>query len=130
MSKCKHCLMTTHSSFQCFSAPRKPLKAKKPMKKIGAVSKRLLAQREQYFEDNPSEDGYYHCYYCLIQGIEEPLLREDVQIEHFYTKTHRPDLRFDRANLVLSCARHNEDKGTMDGPDYLEKLEQLRREND
>jgi hypothetical protein len=114
--------MPGHTAFTCPFKPRKPLKRSR-MKRVGPVTRKLIHQRAQFFADTPPP---YYCYYCLFCGHEEELTMEQAQVEHFYTKNNRPDLRFDRSNLVISCAYHNKDKGGMDGPEYLKKLEEIK----
>jgi uncharacterized protein (TIGR02646 family) len=69
----------------------------------------------------------HYCYYCLYMGIEEELETWHVQVEHFKTKNNHPELRFDFSNLVKACPTHNGHKGGMDGDEYLQKLDEIRR---
>lgn len=105
----------------CFRhKPRKPMQVKKPMNKVGRVTKKLLDQRAEYLQAFPAP---HYCYYCLYVGIEEELPEKVVQVEHFYTKNNHPELRFDWSNLVKSCPSHNKLKGGMDGDKFLQILE-------
>lgn len=117
---CKDCGALRHA-FTCSKRPNVIMR-RKGLKKAGKISQKLSEQRKAYFEDNPSEFNTYYCYYCLYLGHEIPLPKEKLQVEHFHTKARHPELRFERSNLILSCAGHNKDKGHMDGEDYLRKL--------
>lgn len=120
---CKYCGGLTHLAFGCRKRPKKPMQAKKPMKKIGKVGKKLLDQRKEYLKAFPAP---HYCYYCLYMDIEIELEEKDVQVEHFLTKNNHPESRFDFTNLVKSCTPHNKHKGGMDGPEYLELLQTLK----
>lgn len=105
----------------CFQhKPRKPMRAKKPMKKIGRIGQKLLDQRKEYLKAFPAP---HYCYYCEYVGIKEELDQRDVQVEHFLTKNNYPELRFDWSNLVKSCATHNKLKNNLDGFDFLKILD-------
>jgi len=121
---CTYCKGLGHLAFGCTKKPRKPLQAKKPLKKVGNVSSKLLDQRKAYLEAFPAP---HYCYYCAYVGIDEVLAEKHVQVEHFLTKNNRPDLRFDWSNLVKSCPGHNQLKGSTDGPEFLKQLDQIRR---
>lgn len=123
---CTYCKGLGHLAFGCTKKPRKPLQAKKPMRKIGPVARKLADQRKAYLTAFPAP---HYCFYCTYMDIEEELEEKHVQLEHFLTKNNRPDLRFDWSNIVKSCPGHNELKGNTDGPEFLELLDQLRRDN-
>lgn len=120
---CSFCKGLGHLAFGCTKKPRKPMTAKKPMKKIGAVGKKLIDQRKEYLKAFPKP---HYCYYCVYLGIDEELEEKDVQVEHFLTKNNHPGKRFDWSNLVKSCAGHNKLKGAMDGPEFLKFLEDYK----
>lgn len=126
MKPCKFCGGLTHLAFGCTKRPKKPLNRAKRMRKVGKITKKLTEQRKAYFLDNPSPDGMYYCYYCLFLGVERPLTIGEVVIEHYKSRARHPELRFDRGNLVLSCEMHNKLKGSKDGDEFLEDLEQIR----
>lgn len=115
---CKYCKGLGHLAFGCTKKPRKP------MKKVGRISKKLLDQRKAYLEAYPAP---HYCAYCVYSGIEEELKEKDVQVEHFLTKNNRPDLRFDWSNLVKSCPGHNKLKGNQNGPEFLKTLDQMMK---
>lgn len=116
---CHYCGSIAHRPFGCRKRPKKPLK-RSPLQKTGKLAKAYGMLREQYLEANP---GPWFCYYCLHMGIEQELIRRDVNVEHYHSKARRPDLRFKMGNLVVSCAFHNKDKGSLDGDTYLKKIE-------
>lgn len=120
---CTCCGKTGHTAFTC--RPRKPLQTKRPMqrgkrlKKLGRIGQKLIDQRTEYFEEN---DPPYYCIYCLVIGIDIPILKENAQVEHGKTKNNHPEFRFTKSNLYISCSFHNEDKGGTDIDEYIEKL--------
>lgn len=120
---CKFCGGLGHLAFGCTKKPRKPLSRVRRMNKVGRVTQKLIDQRKEYLEAFPAP---HYCYYCVYMGIEEELDEKDVQVEHFMTKSDRPDLRFDWSNLVKSCAPHNKFKGEKSGPEFLATLDDIR----
>lgn len=58
----------------------------------------------------------YNCHYC-----GRFLLRNEVELDHFESRSRRPDLRYELTNLVPSCHRCNAEKGSLSGEQYLEK---------
>ena len=119
--KVTDCPRKTLSDYCFIHKPKKPMQAKRPMKKLGRIGRKLVDQRKEYLDAFP---GPHYCYYCLYVGIEEELEEKDVQVEHFLTKNNHPGLRFDYSNLVKSCPTHNKLKGGMDGPEFLELLDE------
>ncbi len=130
---CKCCGALGHSAFGC---PRKqlkplqtctPLKVKKRIKRLGRIGKALQDQRAQFFRENGPP---YLCIYCLVIGIDDPLLPGQVNVEHGKAKATHPELRFVKSNLYVSCPGHNADKGGMGIDEYIEylKLSLLREQ--
>lgn len=113
---CKYCGALTHLAFLCRKKPRKPLK------QLGKVGSQYADLREAFFKANPAEA--YYCYYCLYVGIEIPLDKSQVCVEHYHSKARHPELRFTVGNLVASCHFHNKQKGSLDGDEYLEILKE------
>lgn len=123
LKPCTYCKGLGHLAFGCTKKPRKPLARVKRMRKVGRVTQKLIDQRKEYLKAHPAP---HYCFYCLYLDMEEELDEKDVQIEHFQTKSDRPDLRFDYSNLVKSCALHNKLKADKSGPEFLELLDQIR----
>jgi hypothetical protein len=120
MSKlCKYCKALGHTAFGCRKRPKKPLKAKQPLSQAGKLAKAYALLRETYFVENK---GPHYCIYCLAIGVEQELTKGQVNIEHYYSKARRPDLRFKKENLVVSCSEHNRLKGSKDGDEFLKEL--------
>lgn len=122
---CTYCKGLGHLAFGCTKKPRKPLRAKKPMRKIGKVGRKLSLSNKAFLDAIPADELY--CYYCLFEGVEQLLARQEAQAEHFLSRARHPDMRYDKRNLVVSCARHNQEKASLDGPEYLRLLDQKRR---
>jgi 5-methylcytosine-specific restriction endonuclease McrA len=120
MSKsCMYCSSSSHTGFSCVRRPRKPLQAKRPLSKSGKLAKAYAILRQDYLDTNP---GPYYCVYCLSIGVEQELTRGEVNVEHYHSKARRPDLRFRKSNLVVSCQKHNADKGSLDGDEFIQKI--------
>lgn len=117
---CKYCGKPGHTVFNCPRKPRKPLVAKSRMRRVGKIGRKLLDQRTQWFKDNPRP--YYECIYCLIVGLPTCLTKEEANLEHGMSKVRHPELRFVQDNLYISCPSHNQDKGSMNIDEYIEKL--------
>lgn len=127
---CKHCHKEGHTAFNCPFKSRaqikskKPLRAKKRLSPVGPLALHYRKLRASFFEHH-NQDTYY-CYYCKYIGLDMPMGRRATQVEHFLTKARHPELRYEMSNLVPSCAFHNQDKGGLDGPEYLEKLDKQK----
>jgi 5-methylcytosine-specific restriction endonuclease McrA len=126
MSKCKYCGGLGHNAFNCPKKPRKTLvakyvlKPKKRLQKSGKLAQKYAELRKQFFIDHPY--GPYECLYCIIVGLPTNLEANEVNVEHFKSKTKHVELRFVKGNLVVSCPGHNADKGGMNGDQYIRKL--------
>jgi hypothetical protein len=116
---CKYCKALGHTAFGCRRKPKKPLKAKQPLSQAGKLAKAYALLRETFFTENK---GPYYCIYCLALGIRRELTKGQVNIEHYYSKARRPDLRFKKENLVVSCSEHNRLKGSLDGDEFIRKI--------
>ena len=105
---CKHCEGENHLSIQCFKRPKRVIKA-------GRVANRWQATRRQWFKVNHSEN--YYCHYC-----GRFLLKNEVELDHYLSRSRRPDLRFELSNLVPACHTCNTGKGSMSGDEFLNKV--------
>lgn len=103
------------------------MKRGKALRKVGKVGKKLLEQREQFLLDH---DPPYLCVYCLVIGIDIPLMPDEFNVEHGESKTRHPDRRFDKTNLYVSCLFHNEDKGSQDIDEYIGMLTRERENHE
>lgn len=95
----------------CFiHKPKKPMRAKRPMKKVGRVGQKLIDQSKQWRQKNPpNHQGYYVCYMC-----GRWILPEEMNVEHTKSKVRHPELRFDEGKLKPACGDCNEKKGSND----------------
>lgn len=90
------------------------------------------AYRHWHRENQPDSSGYWYCRYCgvaitvdkdnLVMGVL-PLT-----VDHYYSRSLRPDLKYDPKNLVACCPPCNTEKGSLSGDEYI-KLRK-RREHD
>lgn len=120
LKPCKECGALGHTRFTCSKRPSKIMRSDKPMNRIGKVGRATQASNKAFL--NSISDSELYCYYCLYEGNEYLLPRREAQAEHFYSRARHPELRLDKTNLVISCGAHNKLKGSLDGPEFLEKL--------
>ena len=86
----------------------KNLTAKKPMKKIGAVTKKWINTRNQWIKDNlPDHAGYYICYLC-----GSPVHIDEMELDHRKSRSRSPELRFEQSNLFPVHHACNTEKGS------------------
>src|SRR5688572_416366 len=119
MSACKICSSKCMGEYCFRHKPRKPLQAKKPMKKVGRVSKSWQSAKELWWKKHPS--GTFKCFYC-----KRPLERTEVTLDHFLSRGRRPELRNELSNLVVACWPCNNAKGSLSGDEYLERIKNGR----
>lgn len=122
---CKFCGGLGHLAFGCTKKPRKPLKAKRSMKKIGRVGRATMQSNKEFLDSIPDEELY--CYYCAYTGVHILLMRSHANAEHYYSRARHPELRNRNDLKVVSCDFHNADKGSLDGDDYLKILDERKR---
>lgn len=135
MSKlCRWCGSSEHTQFYCYKKPRKqiakiskkrlenpkPIKQKKPIKKIG---KRAIKWRETSKEwkklNPPNEYGYWHCKVggALLSDKQDEVLR--LNLCHDKSRARHPSLAFELSNIFPGCPRHNKEQGSKDLDEYL-----------
>lgn len=86
----------------------KNMTAKKPMKKIGKVTKHWISTRNQWVKNNPPDHaGYYVCYLC-----NRPVHIDEMELDHRQSRSRRPDLRFEQSNLSPTHHTCNTEKGS------------------
>lgn len=91
-TKCGLCLYNT------LEKPRKPLK------RVGPVTKKWIAHRQQWIEAHP---GPYTCYLCGVV-----LTVNTLTLDHVLPRSRRPDLRLDDTNIQPCCYYCNHQKGS------------------
>jgi 5-methylcytosine-specific restriction endonuclease McrA len=78
------------------------------MKNAGKIGKEWIKVRKQWLKDNPpNHQNYYVCAICA-KWVEA----ENIEVDHILSRSRRPDLRFDHANLQPLCHRCNTKKGS------------------
>lgn len=113
---CKHCGVVYHFSFQC-PTRAKPLKQRKPIKKIGKVTKKWLEVRKEWLRLHPQE--HFQCTYC-----PKIVPRNEITLDHYKNRSAHPELRFDLNNLVPACAPCNYEKGSIDGDVFIKRYKE------
>lgn len=113
-----------HTSLMCQKKPRKPLLAKRPMKKSGGKTAKWLKFRKAYLSNHPpNTEGYYTCYIC-----QRWVLPKEVTLDHMKSRSRHPELVFDEANIRIACYDCNNEKGSLSTEEFLER-KQLIKEN-
>lgn len=98
--------------------------AKKPIRKVGPVTKQWFEAREKWIDQNPANhQGYWFCYYC-----GNFLTINTLTLDHKEARSRKPDKRFDLNNLVPCCAACNGAKGSLSAEEYSNKIHSLRPE--
>lgn len=118
------CPRRSLSGFCFIHKPKKPLARVKRMRKIGKVGRATMESNKAFLDSIPDDELY--CYYCAYIGNHYLLPREEANAEHYFSRARHPDLRNRNDLKVVSCRFHNKDKGSMDGDEYLQKLEARR----
>ena len=108
MKKCKYCKLDGHSATFCYARPKNRVLAKKQVKQIGKHGAKWLRTRAQWFTENKAES--YTCFYC-----GERLTPKETTLDHYMSRSRRPELRYDMSNLVPCCYRCNKKKGSRNG---------------
>lgn len=114
---CKKCgkAFYRYSSLQtkCGLCTANKLVAKKPMKKIGKVTKAWLDERNQWIKDNPpNHQGFYFCELRRPGVCLYSMTVDQLTLDHVKSRSRRPDLRTEASNLVPACLPCNRDKGS------------------
>ncbi len=115
---CKYCGQKTHTSLQCHSKPRKPLKNKKHINRIGPVAAKWAETRSAWIQANPPVDGYWECYLRISPMCLGVVDIYSLTLDHVKPRSTHTELRNELANLRPSCAPCNAEKGSRE----LEKL--------
>lgn len=121
---CTYCGGLTHTSLMCQKKPRKPLIAKKPMKKKGPKTSKWLKFRKRYLGNHPpNSDGYYTCYLCC-----KWVKPDQVTLDHMESRSRRPELVFDESNIRIACWDCNNSKGSLSTEEFLERKRNANNE--
>lgn len=105
----------------CFQhKPRKPMQAKKRMRKVSDKGRKLMQKVADWKAELKPP---YRCHYCLYLGIDIPLEIEYLQAEHTKSKVRHPGFKFDADKWVLACPGHNAQKSSKDIEEFLEILD-------
>lgn len=79
---------------------------RKPLKRIGKVTKRWIETRHEWIKANPAP---WNCYLC-----SKPLEIDTLTLDHVKSRSRNPELRFELSNLQPACLSCNVDKGSKD----------------
>lgn len=109
-SKCQFCGSTTHYSYQCSLEHRSEAHIYKRPK---GDSKWTRAKRA-WFKAHPAE--YFNCHYC-----GKLLSKKEIELDHYISRSRRPDLKYKLSNLVPSCRWCNQLKGSLSGDEFIAK---------
>jgi 5-methylcytosine-specific restriction endonuclease McrA len=115
---CKYCGHTGHFEFACFAKPKKPIKAAKRIKRIGKVTSKWIETRNKWLEQNKAE--YYVCHYCPTI-----MTRSQLTLDHYKSRGRHPELRYVLHNLVPCCAPCNQEKGSLNGDEFIQKRKEM-----
>lgn len=128
---CRICGVPGHQAINCYTRRKNIITrkrfiqrgAKARLKPFGKTANKWLKFRQEYLDNHPPDDsGFYHCIYCVEMGLSSFLTRRQVTLDHWHSRTRRPELKFDDSNIVFCCAWHNSDKGSKSGKEYLRIL--------
>ena len=111
---CAVCGANSISGYCFVHKPRKPMRTSY-LHRSGRIAKQWRSAKELWFKKHPQ--GIFHCYYCKCL-----LKRGEVTLDHFLSRSRRPELRNELSNLVPCCSLCNVRKGSRSGDEYLEIL--------
>lgn len=96
------------------------------MKKLGPESAKWLKFRRRYLDNHPpNHEGYYTCYLC-----KKWVKPDEVTLDHVKSRSRHPELVYDEANIRFACYGCNNEKGSLEAEEFLEKRNQLQGVND
>lgn len=97
---CKYCAKAGHTTVTCYEKPKAKIEK-------GKHEKQWIITRRTWFRKNPAE--HYNCFYC-----GKWLFPNQVTLDHKLARSRHPELRYRLDNLVPSCYKCNNDKGSKD----------------
>ena len=97
--------------------------SEKPMNKVSKkTAARKRASDKDWFENNPpDENGEWTCYLQIHPDCPIKLTKKTLVLEHFYSKTRRPDLKYVTRNKKPACDPCNGMKLSKGGDEYGKK---------
>src|SRR5947209_7901422 len=107
LKPCIHCNQTDHYPWQCFKNPDRKKQMQRKIRR-GKQNLKWFKIRRLWHKENRRES--YNCYYC-----GKFLLPDEVELDHFISRSRAPHLRYDLNNLVVSCHDCNTLKGSLSG---------------
>jgi 5-methylcytosine-specific restriction endonuclease McrA len=124
-----------HWPYQCRLSPKniakanEPQKPRKPIPKVGKVTKEWFNFRKEYLKLHPpNSDGKYECYLKTTPLCPGRMYPKDMSLDHVIPKGSLVgrQLKYNEDNLRTSCFPCNSDKGSQSLELYLEKVKKRR----
>lgn len=114
---CKICDQEGHYAAFCWKREQKPAKTLKQLKNTGKHHDRWLRTRKRWLKFMPPDHaGYYYCHYCGVA-----MTVEEMTLDHKYTRSSHPELRYDLDNLLPCCSKDNSLRGSMSYESFCKK---------
>lgn len=105
IATCTFCYEPYHTSLTCWKRTRTPIKATKPIPKIGNIHKKWAKYRKEWKAKHKDEIKI-----CHICGKQLP--NGTFTLDHVIPRSRRPDLVFVDSNIKPACWTCNLDKGS------------------
>lgn len=118
---CKFCHKTNpnHFPYACQINPKVALKRKiglkrTPLKRVGKQTKQWIITRATWIRKHPPtiEGKYWLCYLQIHPWCPVRLDVEHLTLDHVFSRSHDPKLRFNQDNLQPACLYCNNEKGS------------------
>lgn len=103
---CRKCGAPCLSGEYCFRCkPRKPMQAKKPMRKVSQKTKeKRTATNEAWDKENPPDEwGYWTCYLRIHDWCPIRIDRTELNREHDKSKARHKELEHDIKQIKPAC---------------------------
>lgn len=116
---CAECQSLYHS--KGYHKPRTALRtARKPMKRESdkTKSKRQATALQWDKLNPPDENGEWTCYLQISPDCPIKLTKQTLVREHYYSKTRRPDLKYEVSNIRPACDPCNSVKLSRNGDEF------------
>ena len=109
--------------YKDLTKPIKQKKKRKPLKQQGKQALLWAETRHKWIQANAAPS--WICHLQIAENCPKILILETLTLDHYHTRSSRPDLRYDLDNLRPACFRCNGLRGSRSMQNLVKEYPQV-----